>query len=179
MGRRAVPDSSDWQRRWTIDAGAVALEPVTCCMAQGILGSGPITARFEQGALHDRIPQATGIAIRDIDSGAAAVLPAVWLIIRRADARILGDIGLRGPPDHQNSVEIGYSLAPSARGKGTATATVSALVKRLATIPQIRQITAVTGTSNTASRRPLERQGSHLTGQLAATDEVRCTLNLR
>src|SRR5215813_4577429 len=119
------------------------------------------------------------IAIRDIDSGAAATLPTVWLIIRRADARILGDIGLHGPPDNQDSVEIGYSLAPSARGKGIGTAAVSALVKRLAAIPQIRQVTAVTGTSNTASRRLLERQGFHLTGQLPATDEVRYTLNLR
>ena len=91
----------------------------------------------------------------------------------------IGDIGLHGPPDHQNSVEISYSLAPSARGKGIGTATVSALVKRLATIPQIRQITAVTDTGNTASRRLLERQGFRLTGQLAATDEVRYTLNLR
>jgi len=33
-----------------------------------------------------------GIAIRDIDAGAAATLPTVWLIIRRADARIIGDI---------------------------------------------------------------------------------------
>ena len=178
MGQRAVPDSADWQHRWTIDPGTVALEPVTRRIAHGVLDRGPITARFEDGTLHDRIPQAMGIAIRDIDSGAAAALPTVWLIIRRADARILGDIGLHGPPDNQGCVEIGYSLAPSTRGKGIGTAVVSALVKRLAAIPQIRQVTAVTGTSNTASRRLLERQGFHLAGQLPATDEVRYTLNL-
>ena len=178
MGQRPVPDSADWQRRWTIDAGTVVLEPVTRRIAHGVLDRGPITARFEDGTLHDRIPQAMGIAIRDIDSGAAAALPTVWLIIRRADARILGDIGLHGPPDNKGCVEIGYSLAPSARGKGIGTAVVSALVKRLAAMQQIRQVTAVTGTSNTASRRLLERQGFHLAGQLPATDEVRYTLNL-
>ena len=119
MWQRAVPDSADWQRRWTIDAGAVALEPVTRRMAHGVVDRGPITARFEDGALHNRIPQAMGIAIRDIDSGAAAALPTVWLIIRRADARILGDIGLHGPPDNHGCVEIGYSLAPSARGSSS------------------------------------------------------------
>ena len=179
MGQRAVPDSADWERRWTIDAGTVALEPVTRRMAQGVLDGGTITASFEQGALHARIPQAMGIAIRDIDSGAAATLPTVWFIIRPADARILGDIGLHGPPDSQGGVEIGYSLAPSARGKGIGAAAVSALVRRLAAIPRIRQVTAVTGTSNTASRRLLERLGFHLTGQLPATDEARYTLNLR
>jgi len=171
-------DSGHWQRRWVIDAGSVMLQPVTRRMAREVLAGGRITDKFEPGSLHDRIPQAMGIAIRDIDSGAAAALPTVWLIIRRADARILGDIGLHGPPDNQGCVEIGYSLAPSTRGKGIGTAVVSALVKRLAAIPQIRQVTAVTGTSNTASRRLLERQGFHLAGQLPATDEVRYTLNL-
>jgi GNAT superfamily N-acetyltransferase len=178
MGQRAVPDSADWERRWTIDAGAVALEPVTRRIARGVLDRGPITATFEDGALHDRIPQAMGVAIRDIDSGAAAVVPTVWLIVRRADGRILGDIGTHGPPDNRGCVEIGYSLAPTARGKGIGTAAVSALVEQLAAIPRIRQVTAVTGASNTASRRLLERQGFHLTGQLPATDEVRYTLNL-
>jgi len=179
MGQRGVPDSSDWQRHWTIDAGAVALEPVTRRMAQGVLDGGPITTRFEKGSLHNRIPQAMGIAIRDIDSGAAAVLPAVWLVVRRADGQILGDIGTHGPPGSEGSVEIGYSLAPSARGQGIGTAAVSALVTRLAAIPRIRQVTAVTGAGNTASRRLLERQGFRLTGQLPGTGEVSYTLDLR
>ena len=179
MGQRPVPDSADWQRRWTIDAGAVALEPVTRSMAQGVLDSGPITARFEQGALHARIPQAMGVAIRDIDSGAAAVLPTVWLIVGRADGRILGDLGTHGPPDGEGCVEIGYSLAPSARGKGIGTAAVAALVRRLAGVPGIRRVTAVTGAENTPSRRLLERQGFRITGTLPDTDEVRYALRLR
>ena len=69
------------------------LLPVTRRIAQGVLDGGPITRTFEEGSRHDRIAQAMGIAIRDIDSGAAVVLPAVWLIVRRADGRILGDLG--------------------------------------------------------------------------------------
>jgi hypothetical protein len=87
MTQPGVPDSADWQRRWTIDAGGVALLPVTRRMAQDVLDGGPVTRRFEEGALHDRIPQAMGVAIRDIDSGAAAALPTVWLVVRRADGR--------------------------------------------------------------------------------------------
>lgn len=179
MGQQAVPDSADWQRHWTIDAGAVALEPVTRRIAQAVLDGGPITARFEKGSLHNRIPQAMGIAIRDIDSGAAAILPTVWLVVRQVDGQILGDIGTHGPPDGEGSVEIGYSLAPSARGRGVGTAAVSALVTRLAATQRIRQVTAVTGADNAASRRLLERRGFRLTGQLPGTDEVRYTLDLR
>ncbi len=178
MTQPAVPDSADWQRRWSIDAGSVTLQPVTRRIAQDVLDGGPITRTFEEGSLHDRIPQAMGIAIRDIDSGAAAVLPTVWLIVRRADKRILGDLGTHGPPDSEGCVEIGYSLAPSARGKGIGTAAVAAFVGRPATVPGIRRLTAVTGVQNIASRRLLERQGFYITGPIPGTDEVHYTLGL-
>jgi GNAT superfamily N-acetyltransferase len=159
MTQPAVPDSPDWQRRRTIDAGSVSLQPVTRRIAQAVLDGGPITCKFESGALHDRIPQAMGVAILHIDSGAAAVLPTVWLVTRRADGQILGDIGTHGPPDSEGCVEIGYSLAPSARGKGIGTAAVAALVGHLTAVPRIRRLTAVTSAQNAASRRLLERRG--------------------
>src|SRR5580704_14939728 len=137
MRRLAGPDSAGWQRRWTIDAGSVSLQPVTRCIAQAVLGGGSITGRFESGSLHDRIPHAMGVAIRDIDSGAAAVLPTVWVMVRRADGRIIGDIGTHDPPDSEGCVEIGYVLAPSARGQGIGTAAVAALVRCLAEVPEI------------------------------------------
>ena len=154
------------------------LLPVTRRIAQDVLDGGPITRTFEKGSRHDRIPQAMGIAIRDIDSGAAAVLPAVWLIVRRADGRILGDLGTHGPPDSQGCVEIGYSLAPSARGQGSGTAAVAAFVGRLAVVPGIGRLTAVTGVQNTASRRLLERCGFRFTETLPDTDEVRYALSV-
>jgi RimJ/RimL family protein N-acetyltransferase len=157
----------------------VTLQPVTRDMAQALLDGGPITGRFEQGALHGRIGQAMEIAIRDIARGAAAVMPTVWLVVRDVDGRILGDIGTHGPPDNDGRVEIGYSLAPAARGQGIGTAAVGALVERLATVPGIREVTAVTGAENLASRRLLEAQGFQLAGELPATAEVRYTLNLR
>ena len=178
MTWRAALDSGDWVRRWTIDAGSVALRPVTRRVARGVLDGGPVTRRFEAGAWHARLPQAMDVALRSIDSGAAAALPVVWLIVRAADERIIGDIGTHGPPDAEGCVEIGYSLAPSARGQGTGTAAVAALVGRLAAVPGIRRVIAVTGAGNTPSRRLLERQGFRVTDTLPDTDEVRYTLNL-
>ena len=178
MTQPAGPDSADWQRRWTIDAGSVTLQPVTRRIAQAVLDGGPITGTFEEGAWHDRIPGAMSVAIRDIDSGAAAVLPTVWLVVRRADGQILGDLGTHGPPDSQGCVEIGYALAPSARGKGIGTVAVAAFVSRLAAMPGIRRLTAVTDSENLASRRLLERLGFHLTGPLPGTDDVRYTLSV-
>lgn len=178
MAQPDGPDTADWQRRWTIDAGAVTLEPVTRSLAQAVIDGGPVPREFEDGALHDRIPYAMGFAIRDIDSGAAAVLPTVWVVVRRADGRIIGDIGTHGLPDSAGCVEIGYALAPSARGQGTGTAAVAALVTCLSAVPAVRRITAVTGAGNTASRRLLERLGFTLDGSLPATGEVRYALSV-
>jgi ribosomal-protein-alanine N-acetyltransferase len=176
--QQAGPDSADWQRRWSIDAGSVTLRPVTRSIAQGVLDGGPITREFAEGALHDRISYAMGFAMRDIDSGSAAALPTVWLIVRDTDGQILGDLGTHGPPDSAGSVEIGYALAPSARGKGIGSAAVAALVGRLAGVPGIREVTAITGAQNTPSRRLLERQGFRLAGTLPDTGEVRYTLSV-
>jgi RimJ/RimL family protein N-acetyltransferase len=178
MTGEAEVDSADWQRRWTIDAGTVMLQPVTREIAEAVIGGEAITHDFEDGALHARTTQALGFAIRDIASGAAAALPTVWFIVRRADGRIIGDLGTHGPPDGAGSVEIGYTLAPSVRGQGIGTAAVAALLARLATVPGIRRVTAVTGADNTPSRRLLERQGFGLAGPLPGTAEVRYTLNL-
>jgi L-amino acid N-acyltransferase YncA len=173
MTQPADADSADWQRHWAIDAGSVTLQPVTRRMAQDVLDGGPIVSTFAEGALHARIRQAMSIAIRDIEAGTAAALPTVWVIVRPADGRIVGDIGTHGPPGRDGCVEIGYSLAPSMRGMGVGTAAVAALVGRLAAVPEVRQIVAVTGSGNTASRRLLERLGFLLADELPDTGEVR------
>lgn len=147
-------------------------------IAREVLEGGPVTQHFERGSLHDRIGQAMSFAMRDIDSGVADVLPTVWLVAR-ADGRIIGDMGTHGPPDADGCIEIGYSLAPAARGKGVGTAAVGALVGRLASVPGVRVVTAITGTGNVASRRLLERQGFRCTGPLPDRDEVRYALEVR
>lgn len=45
-----------------------------------------------------------------------------------ADGVVVGDCGWFGPPDADGAVEIGYGLAPSARGQGLATEAVRQLV---------------------------------------------------
>jgi ribosomal protein S18 acetylase RimI-like enzyme len=174
----ADPDSAGWVRNWTIGAGAYSLEPVTRAVARSIIEGGPGAPDFAPGALHDRVPQAVSFAIRDIASGAAAVLPTVWLAVRQADGLVVGDLGTHGPPDDEGQVEIGYSFAPSARGQGTGTAAVGALVRRLSLAPEVHRITAVTGVDNVASRRLLERLGFVVTDQLLASAEVRYELTV-
>jgi RimJ/RimL family protein N-acetyltransferase len=80
-----------------------------------------------------------------------------YVVCRAADGQAIGGIGFKGQPD-DGTVEIGYGLAPSARGKGYAAEAAQALVT-LARERGLSRIVANTDTDNTASQRTLEHAG--------------------
>ena len=80
-----------------------------------------------------------------------------YVITRIADGQVIGGVGFKGPPEN-GSVEIGYGLAPSARGHGYAAEAARALVA-LAREHRLTRVIADTDTGNTASQRTLEHAG--------------------
>ena len=48
----------------------------------------------------------------------------VWLVINKENNTIIGDIGFKGKPNSENTVEVGYGIIPSAQNKGYATEAV-------------------------------------------------------
>ena len=92
-----------------------------------------------------------------------------------------GSSAIWGPTARPTARAASRSATASLRPReawALGTAVVDALVERLATVPEIRRLTAITGAQNAASRRLLERRGFHITGLLPGTDEVRYTLSL-
>ena len=85
-----------------------------------------------------------------------------YRISRVSDGRAVGGIGFKGPPDG-GSVEIGYGLAPSARGHGYA---AEALIALLAVAADHGVFTVIADTTldNIASQRTLIRAGFRLVG---------------
>jgi len=75
----------------------------------------------------------------------------------RVDGRAVGGIGFFGPPQ-DGEVEIGYGLAPSARGHGYAAEALRAMLT-IAKENGVRTVRARTETDNGPSRRTLERAG--------------------
>ncbi len=88
-----------------------------------------------------------------------------YLMTRLADGLAVGGIGFKGQPDG-GCVEIGYGLAPSARGHGIAAEAVVALLA-VAADHGVSKVIADTTLENVASQRTLIRAGFHL----AATDD--------
>ena len=80
-----------------------------------------------------------------------------YRISRRSDGQAIGGIGFKGRPDG-GCAEIGYGLAPSARGQRYAAEALTALLT-LAVELGVSRVVADTDEGNTASRRTLERAG--------------------
>lgn len=80
-----------------------------------------------------------------------------WLVALRSGL-VVGECGLRAwaAPDEP---EVGYGLAPSARGRGLATEAVGRLVEHLLALPGVRAVVARAGPGGAASRRVLRRLG--------------------
>ena len=83
-----------------------------------------------------------------------------YRITRLADGQAVGGIGFKGPPDG-GCAEIGYGLAPSARGHGYAAEAVIALLT-VATHRGVLRVIADTTLDNIASQRTLIRAGFRL-----------------
>ncbi|MEU8299835.1 GNAT family N-acetyltransferase [Micromonospora sp. NPDC048909] len=85
-----------------------------------------------------------------------------YRITRKADGQAIGGIGYKGRP-HNGCVEIGYGLAPSARGQGYAAEALTALLT-VAAEHGVPRVVADTDRDNVASQRTLERAGFRQSG---------------
>lgn len=80
-----------------------------------------------------------------------------YRITRSADGKAIGGIGFKGQPA-DGCVEVGYGLAPSARGHGYAAEALVALLG-LAAEQGLSRVVADTDKDNLASQRTLEHAG--------------------
>ncbi|SDL67528.1 GNAT family N-acetyltransferase [Microbacterium azadirachtae] len=79
-------------------------------------------------------------------------------VIRDDEGVAVGGFGFFGPPDQSGTVEFGYGLVPSARGRGLATAAVAEGLRIAAAHGAVRAI-ADTEETNSASLAVLARSG--------------------
>ena len=77
----------------------------------------------------------------------------------------IGQMGFKGAPSEDGSIELGYGINPSHWGRGYATEMVNALIGWAAEQPDIKCIRAETLADNLASIRVLEKLGFERVGQ--------------
>lgn len=100
--------------------------------------------------------------------GPAAVGWYGWYAVVPADGGaaewLVGAGGYFGPPSPDGSVEIGYSIAEEARGRGYGTELALALAERALQDARVRRVIAHTDADNVASHIVLRRAGFHRLG---------------
>jgi [ribosomal protein S5]-alanine N-acetyltransferase len=80
-------------------------------------------------------------------------------VVHKLERLAIGQIGLKGQPDTDGSVEIGYGLNATHHNLGYSTEAVSALVNWAFESGFAKRVTAETLESNLASNRVLEKLG--------------------
>lgn len=87
-----------------------------------------------------------------------------WFI--QAEERLIGNISLRNINKQMLTAEIGYAVAPEARGQRHATAAVRMVTENAFRITTLRKLIAYVHEGNLASRRVLEKVGYRPEGLL-------------
>lgn len=82
-----------------------------------------------------------------------------WAAVRRADGRLVGSFGLKRTDWRARSSEIGYWVAPWARGDGLAVEAVIAIGRWLLLEQRFERLVLRGATGNIASQRVAEKAG--------------------
>src|SRR5205807_10323597 len=77
----------------------------------------------------------------------------IRVIVERSSNTVVGSINLKGPPNADGNVEIGWGLNESARGKGYATESAAAVMRWAFEQPGVRSLSATVPEGNDASER--------------------------
>ena len=112
------------------------------------------------GALPPEFILQAALDVADDDRALRWVVP--HLFVSAGEGLVVGSGGFKRPPA-DGTVEIGYGVAPSARGQGFATQAVRLLLRRAFDVPEVKCVSAETAVDNPASRRVVEKAGfSHI-----------------
>jgi [ribosomal protein S5]-alanine N-acetyltransferase len=81
------------------------------------------------------------------------------VIIHKDEQMIIGDMGFKGGPDEEGSMDVGYSMMEAYQGKGYTTEMAKAAVVWGLQQPGVKRITASCSETNLASVGVLEKVG--------------------
>ena len=149
----------------TLTAGPVTLRALLPSRAARVADGDAAGFTWIDGAPSQATSGGAGIVVRAVAAGLHHPGWGVFVLTDTETGTALGSIGFHGPPDTAGRVEIGYDLAPSARGAGRATRAARLLAGWAAARPEVRTVCARTEPDNVPSRRVLERAGFRFTGE--------------
>jgi ribosomal-protein-alanine N-acetyltransferase len=126
-----------------------------------------LAPRVEPGALPPAFVAARSLQL------AAEAKPEPWsttfLIVREGDGRIVGGCGFKTAPSN-GRVEVGYGVAPDARGRGAASSALQLLLQK-AFAAGASEVLAEVSPTNHASTRVVRKAGFREAGTRVDEDD--------
>lgn len=87
-----------------------------------------------------------------------------WMVVRKSDDRVIGDLGFKGKPDENGVVEIGYGFLKDFWNNGYATEAVEVLIQWAFSTSKVEKVIADTLQDNYGSIRVLKKLGMKKVG---------------
>ncbi len=136
----------------------IRLMPMASEDLRSLAASRPVDAfaSAAEGALPP--PHVVARALSQLDAGTPAMWCLPLLIVAKRSGDILGGCRFKDAPVN-GSVEIGYGVARSARGRGIATSAVGELLKLAAASGIVREVVAHILPDNIPSSKVVSRLG--------------------
>lgn len=82
-----------------------------------------------------------------------------WIIAKKDENRTIGTIMIKGYPNNEGEVIVGYALEEGYRGKGYMTEALNRIIEWIFLNPEVKCVVADTLKNNGPSHKVLERIG--------------------
>lgn len=100
-----------------------------------------------------------------LQAGERQVAWRIRVIVERSTRRVMGSINLKGPPNAEGDVEIGWGLTEHCRHRGYAVEAAAAVIGWVFQQPGVNWVSATVPDDNLPSQRLAAKLGMHRTGE--------------
>jgi RimJ/RimL family protein N-acetyltransferase/uncharacterized protein YbdZ (MbtH family) len=166
--RRVLADHAGATERTEIPADRLRLRELLPAEADALLAGHRQPNWAADYPLEGTLAAARGL-VGSARAGTRRAGFGMYQVVRGADGVVVGDIGFHAAPDGEGSVEIGYGLAPSARGQGLMTEAAAAITRWALSFPGVSAVHAETTNDNQPSVGVLLRAGFTLVSTVGET----------
>ncbi|MFJ4834773.1 GNAT family N-acetyltransferase [Streptomyces sp. NPDC088747] len=156
---RAPVTGWTWSNNLVIGAGRLTLQGVTPAAAAELRAGGTGGFEWIEGGPFEGTRDAAGMVLKAYEAGVHRPEWGLFVLVRTEDGRAVGGMGFHGNPDEEGRAEIGYDLAPAARGQGYATEALRALSERALARDDVKALFATVDRVNTPSQGVVLRAG--------------------
>jgi ribosomal-protein-alanine N-acetyltransferase len=104
--------------------------------------------------------------LKAIERDPAELLWRIRLVVLRSTRTVIGSINLKGAPDEDGTVEIGWGISEEFRRRGIATKATEAVMEWAFSQHGVKRIIATIPEDNIGSERVAQKVGMNQTGEM-------------